>query len=156
VAQATIVVLVAVHRGVAMVEVVPVAGSRRIEAECMVMIEIDLHALAAASRSAVETDMGVLEIAPIVEVVVVVLVMVVVPRGVVADMKAGDTPAMTIALVADIALEVVVAIALATVVAAAMVVAVVDTAYIHPFKMIYINLNERMRLQYKQAVFIFT
>jgi hypothetical protein len=55
VVQATIVVLVAVHKRIALVEVDPAAGSRRIEAECI----IDLHALGAASRSAVETDMGV-------------------------------------------------------------------------------------------------
>lgn len=105
--------LIAVRKGIAMGEVEPVADSRRIGAECMVAIEIDLHTLDAENRSAVEADMGVavhrdvaivavFEIAkgtaPIVGGSVVAIVAVVVPTVVVADVEAQ---------VAGIALEVV-------------------------------------------------
>ena len=59
-----------------------------------------------------------------------------------------------VATVVDIALEEVVEeMAVAMVVVAPVAV---DTAYIHPFNLIYIKYNERTRLQYKRAVFIST
>ncbi len=65
---------------------------------------------------------------------------------------AVPTVVVAVATVVDIALEEVVEeMAVAMVVVAPVAV---DTAYIHPFNLIYIKYNERTRLQYKRAVFI--